>query len=77
MFTTKTALASLIGLTYLDDRGRPGFATAATVGLALAIAAAVGVAHYAARARPTRSTTTPATTSPPPRSCRADHARSG
>jgi drug/metabolite transporter (DMT)-like permease len=59
MFTTKTALASLIGLAYLDDRVRPGFATAAAVGFALAIAGAVGVAHYAARARQKRATTTP------------------
>lgn len=59
MLTTKTALASFVGLAYLGDRVRAGFGAAATVGFVLAIAAAVGVAHYASRARQKRSITTP------------------
>jgi hypothetical protein len=59
MFTTNTALASLTGLAYLDDRVRAGFAAIAVVGFVLAIAGAVGAAHYAATARQKRATTPP------------------
>jgi hypothetical protein len=51
MFTTNTALSSLIGLAYLDDRVRAGFAAVAAVGFGCAIVGAVGVAHYASLAR--------------------------
>lgn len=51
MFTTQTALSSLIGVAYLDDRVRAGFGTAAITGFALAIVGAVAAAHYAALAR--------------------------
>jgi len=50
MFTTNTALSSLAGLIYLDDRVRAGFFGLAAVGFALAITGAVGVAHYARKA---------------------------
>ncbi|RZS29657.1 hypothetical protein EV193_11961 [Herbihabitans rhizosphaerae] len=50
MFTTHTALSSLIGLTYLDDRVRTGFTAVAIIGFALALAGAVGTAHYATHA---------------------------
>jgi hypothetical protein len=40
MFTTNTALSSLIGLVYLGDRVRPGFAAAVGVGMVLAIGVA-------------------------------------
>ena len=52
MFTTQTSLSSLIGVAYLDDRVRTGFATAAILGFVLAIAGAIAVAHYASLARP-------------------------
>jgi hypothetical protein len=55
MFTTNTALSSLIGLAYLDDRVRTGFSAVAAVGFVCAIAGAVGVAHYSARARQKRT----------------------
>jgi hypothetical protein len=61
MFTTQTAVSSLVGVAYLDDRVRLGFGTAAVTGFVLAIAGAVGAAHYASRARPQRLP------SPPPR----------
>jgi hypothetical protein len=48
MFTTNTALSSIIGLTYLDDRIRAGFTAPAATGFVLAIVGAIGVAHYAA-----------------------------
>jgi hypothetical protein len=51
MFTTNTALSSLVGLAYLDDRVRAGFAVVATIGFILAVGAAVAVAHYASLAR--------------------------
>ncbi|TWP53629.1 hypothetical protein FKR81_02355 [Lentzea tibetensis] len=51
MFTTNTALSSLVGLTYLDDRVRAGYAVPAAAGFVLAIAGAIGVAHYAATVR--------------------------
>ncbi|MGW6929700.1 hypothetical protein ACWGE0_06485 [Lentzea sp. NPDC054927] len=54
MFTTNTALSSLIGLVYLDDQVRTGYATAAAAGFVLAIGGAIGVAHYSAGTRPTR-----------------------
>lgn len=50
MYTTKTALASLIGLVYLDDQVRAGFAVAAVVGFACAAGGAIAAAHYSARA---------------------------
>ncbi|MFI6095695.1 hypothetical protein ACIA8G_09090 [Lentzea sp. NPDC051213] len=52
MFTTNTAVSSLVGLTYLDDRVRVGFAVPAAAGFALAIAGAIAIAHYAATGRP-------------------------
>lgn len=52
MFTTQTAVSSVIGVAYLGDRVRAGFGTAAVVGFALAIAGAISVAHYASLARP-------------------------
>jgi drug/metabolite transporter (DMT)-like permease len=57
MFTTNTALSSLIGLAYLDDRVRAGFATPAVTGFVLAVGGAVGVAHYAPIARQKGSST--------------------
>lgn len=51
MFTTNTALSSLIGLAYLDDRIRTGFTAAAAAGLILAVTGAIGTAHYASLAR--------------------------
>jgi hypothetical protein len=50
MFTTNTTLSSLIGLAYLGDQARAGFAGPATAGFVLAITGAIGVAHDAARA---------------------------
>jgi hypothetical protein len=58
MFTTNTALSSLIGLAYLDDRIRTGFAAAAA-GFILAITGAIGAAHYASLARHKNSPTAP------------------
>ncbi len=52
MFTTNTTLASLIGLVYLGDQARAGFAVPAAAGFVLAIAGAIGVAHYSALAGP-------------------------
>jgi hypothetical protein len=60
MFTTNTVLSSLVGLTYLDDRVRAGFVAPAATGFVLAIAAAIAIAHYAAKARQTGAATTPA-----------------
>ncbi|TCO61873.1 hypothetical protein [Actinocrispum wychmicini] len=51
MFTTNTALSSLIGLVYLDDRVRGGFTVPAVAGFVLAITGAIGVAHYSASTR--------------------------
>lgn len=48
MFTTNTAVSSLIGVTILDDRVRDGFTVAAIAGFVLAVAGAIGTAHYAA-----------------------------
>ncbi len=50
MFTTNTTLSSLIGLTYLGDQARTGFAVPAAAGFVLAITGAIGVAHYSALA---------------------------
>lgn len=50
MFTTNTTLSSLIGLVYLGDRARTGLAVLAAAGFVLAIAGAIGVARYSARA---------------------------
>lgn len=55
MFTTNTTLSSLIGLAYLGDQARAGFAIPAAAGFVLAITGAIGVAHYAARAAPATS----------------------
>ncbi|MFC0114049.1 hypothetical protein [Kibdelosporangium aridum] len=41
-------MSFLIGLTYLDDQVRVGFAASAAAGFILVIAAAITVAHYAA-----------------------------
>jgi len=51
MFTTNTALSSLIGVVYLDDRVRDGFTAVAIVGFACAVAGAIATAHYASLAR--------------------------
>jgi hypothetical protein len=59
MFTTNTVLSSLIGLAYLDDRIRTGFIAAAAAGFTLAIAGAIGTAHYASLARHKDSRTAP------------------
>jgi hypothetical protein len=59
MFTTNTAASSLIGLTYLDDQVRAGFAAPAAAGFVLATAGAIAVAHYAALARQKGSPTPP------------------
>jgi len=56
MFTTNTALSSLIGLTFLDDQVRAGFVAPAIVGFLLAVVGAVAVAHYATVARDAVST---------------------
>lgn len=58
MFTTQTAVSSLIGVAYLDDRVRTGFGTIAVVGFALAITGALAAAHYASLARPKRASST-------------------
>jgi hypothetical protein len=50
MFTTNTTLSSLIGLAYLGDQARTGFAVPAAAGFVLAITGAIGVAHYSALA---------------------------
>jgi drug/metabolite transporter (DMT)-like permease len=52
MFTTNTAVSSLIGVTLLDDRVRVGFTAAAVAGFVLAVAGAIGTAHYAHRTSP-------------------------
>lgn len=59
MFTTNTTLSSLVGLVYLDDRVRDGFTIPAVAGFVLAIAGAIGVAHYAAVTRQKGSASTP------------------
>lgn len=51
MFTTSTALSSLIGVAYLDDRVRPGFAVVAVIGFCCAVVGSVSASHYAARQR--------------------------
>jgi drug/metabolite transporter (DMT)-like permease len=53
MFTTNTAVSSLIGVAVLDDRVRDGFTAAAAAGFVLAVAGAIGTAHYAAAHRTT------------------------
>jgi hypothetical protein len=50
VFTTSTALSSLIGVVALDDHVRPGFTTVAAIGFAVAIAGAIGVALVSPRA---------------------------
>ena len=59
MFTTNTALSSFIGLAYLDDRVRAGHAIPVAAGFVLAIAGAIGVAHYADNIRQKDPSTTP------------------
>lgn len=51
LFTTNTALSSLIGLVYLGDRVRDGFIAAAIVGFVCAVTGAIGTAHYASVAQ--------------------------
>jgi hypothetical protein len=51
MFTTNTAVSSVIGVTVLDDRVRDGFTAAAVAGFVLAVAGAIATAHYAAAHR--------------------------
>ena len=51
MFTT-TMTVPLIGLLYLDDQVRTGFAAGAVVGFALAVTGAVGAAFYASARHP-------------------------
>ncbi|MEU0530608.1 hypothetical protein [Amycolatopsis tolypomycina] len=62
MFTTNTALSSLIGVVLLDDRVREGFTATAVVGFVLAIAGAIATAHYAAAHRAGSSTSAPSST---------------
>ena len=52
MFTTTMTVPSLIGLLYLDDQVRPGFAAGAVVGFALAVTGAIGAAFYASARHP-------------------------
>lgn len=59
MFTTNTTLSALVGLTFLDDRVRTGFVTPAVAGFVLAVAGAIGTAHYAALARRSGTPTPP------------------
>jgi hypothetical protein len=56
MFTTNTAVSSLIGVVVLNVRVREGFTTAAAAGFLLAVAGAIGTAHYAAAHRTEPST---------------------
>ncbi|MEU3624981.1 hypothetical protein BS329_36655 [Amycolatopsis coloradensis] len=51
MFTTNTALSSVIGLAFLDDRVRDGFTTFTVTGLILAMSGAIVTAHYASHAK--------------------------
>ncbi|GAB3745161.1 hypothetical protein GCM10027598_81190 [Amycolatopsis oliviviridis] len=51
MFTTNTALSSVIGLVFLDDRVRDGFTAFTITGLILAMAGAIVTAHYATQAK--------------------------
>ncbi|MFK0244624.1 hypothetical protein ACIQUM_07995 [Amycolatopsis azurea] len=51
MFTTNTALSSVIGLVFLDDRVRDGFITFTITGLILAMSGAIVTAHYATQAK--------------------------
>ncbi|WIY00786.1 hypothetical protein QRX60_43155 [Amycolatopsis mongoliensis] len=47
MFTTNTTVSSPVGVVFLADRVRDGFTVAAIAGFVLAIAGAIGTAHYA------------------------------
>jgi drug/metabolite transporter (DMT)-like permease len=49
MFTTSTALSSLIGVAYLDDRVRSGFTVIAVIGFCCAVVGSISASHYAAR----------------------------
>lgn len=49
MFTTNTALSSLIGVLVLDDHVRSGFTTIAVIGFTAAITGAIAIAHNATR----------------------------
>lgn len=51
MFTTNTALSSVIGLVFLDDRVRDGYTTFTVAGLILAMSGAIVTAHYASHAK--------------------------
>jgi hypothetical protein len=50
MFTTSTALSSVIGILYLDDRVRAGFGVVACLGFVAAVAGAVVASYYAGHA---------------------------
>ena len=49
---------SLIGLLYLGDQVRTGFAAAAVLGFALAVAGAIGAAYFASDAQRSRASVT-------------------
>ncbi|AUI59135.1 hypothetical protein [Amycolatopsis sp. BJA-103] len=51
MFTTNTALSSVVGLVFLDDRVRDGFTAFTVAGLILAMSGAIVTAHYASQAK--------------------------
>ncbi|MFC3452476.1 hypothetical protein [Amycolatopsis speibonae] len=51
MFTTNTALSSVIGLLFLDDRVRDGFTAFTVAGLILAMSGAIVTAHYATQVK--------------------------
>ena len=55
MFTTTMTVPSLIGLLYLGDQVRTGFAAAAVLGFALAVAGAIGAAYFASDAQRSRA----------------------
>ena len=58
MFTTTMTVPSLIGLLYLGDQVRTGFAAAAVLGFALAVAGAIGAAYFASDAQRSRASVT-------------------
>ncbi|MEV6907829.1 hypothetical protein [Amycolatopsis sp. NPDC051071] len=51
MFTTNTALSSVIGLVFLDDRVRDGLTHFTVAGLILAMSGAIVTAYYAGRVK--------------------------
>jgi hypothetical protein len=52
MFTTNTVVSSAVGLVYLDDHVRTGFAAVAATGFVLAITGAIRTAHHATAVHP-------------------------